>query len=131
MRSSAFLIAVLVLLFGFHISQAGAYEVRKKAGEFTITVKIKNNPPCACHNRVIIDITDSHGHPIRDAKVTLEYSRPAIHEIPTLKYRADTQQERGRYIGIITLSMAGPWNVEVRITRGDKTLTTHFTVDVE
>ena len=123
--------AMLVLLFGFHISLAGAYEVRKKAGEFTITVKIKNNPPCACHNRVSVDITDSKGRRISDAKVTLEYSRPAMQGKPALKYRADTQQERGRYIGVITLSMAGPWNVEVRITRGNKILITNFTVDVE
>ena len=33
--------AMLVLLLGFHISQAGAYEVRKKAGEYTVTKRRK------------------------------------------------------------------------------------------
>jgi hypothetical protein len=121
----------LVLLLAASIVYAGNYEVRKELGEYYVVMKIDRNPPVAGDNNVSIEVTDAITHCACDANVVIEYSRPAMPGSPALHYTAETELKRGRHIGKISLSMAGFWNIAVKITTGDKTWTTNFVVDVE
>jgi hypothetical protein len=121
----------LILLFVAGIAYAKDYEVTKKAGEFNTTVKIDKNPPIAGDNNVSIEIKDASGHYVKDAKVIVEYSMPAMAGMPAMRYKADAELKGDEYKAKMNLSMAGSWNIAVKITRVGKTSTMKFTVDAK
>jgi len=131
MKMSGSVMLTVFLLLWANIAYAKSYEVERKVGGYNVVMKIDRNPPVAGDNHVSIEITDASTGCACNANVVIEYSRPAMPGTPPLHYKADTEFKGGRYIGYITLSIAGPWTIAVKITTGDKTWTTNFAVDVE
>ena len=122
---------MVFVLLAAHIVYAGNYQVKRKVGEYNVVINIDRNPPIAGDNNVSIEVSDASGRCACNADVIIEYSRPAMPGIPALHYTADTRLKKGRYIGKISLSLPGSWNIAVKIVKGEKKWTTNFTVDVE
>lgn len=120
---------IALMLLAASIVYAKDYEVQKKAGEYTVLVKIDKNPPIAGDNNIIIGIKDAAGRDVTDAKVVVDYVMPAMPGMPAMKYKADSELKGNEYKAGLNLSMAGSWNITVKITRGGKTSTMRFTVD--
>ncbi|NJD57175.1 MAG: FixH family protein [Nitrospirae bacterium] len=118
---------ILLLIAG--IAYAKSYEVTKKAGEYTIAATIDNNPPVVGENGVTIEIKDASGKGVTDAKVKVEYSMPAMPGMPAMNYKTDAVLKGTGYQSKMNLSMAGSWNVTVKVLRGGKTATMKFNVD--
>jgi hypothetical protein len=78
-----------------------------------------------------IAITDASGKAVTDAKVTLSYSMPAMAGMPAMSYKADAELKGTIYRAKVDYSMAGSWNNELKITRGDKTASARFTIDAK
>lgn len=131
MKANRVALLTLLLLLATGIASAKSYEAKKKVGGYDVVMRIRENPPIAGDNNVSIEVSDASGRCACDADVIIEYSKPAMPGEPALHYRADTRLKRGRYIGKMGLSIAGSWNIAVKIIKGDKTWTTNFTVDVE
>ncbi len=127
MKKLAIITLILILIAG--IAYAKDYEVKKKAGEYDVEVKIDKNPPIVGDNNITIEIKDASGKYVTDAKVKVEYSMPAMPGMPAMNYKTDTELKGYEYKAKINLSMSGSWNVAVKITRSDKTTTMKFTVD--
>ncbi len=127
MRKSVLLALILILVAG--VAYAKDYEVKKKAGDYIITAKIDKNPPVVGDNNISIEVTDASGHHARDAKVTVDYSMPAMPGMPAMNYKTNTALSGDEYEGKMSLSMAGSWNVAIKVARAGKTATTKFTVD--
>ncbi|MGD1075091.1 MAG: FixH family protein [Thermodesulfovibrionales bacterium] len=121
----------LILLVVASIAYAKDYELTKKAGEYTVEVKIDKNPPVVGDNITTVEIKDASGKYVTDAKVVVNYSMPAMMGMPVMNYKADAELKGSEYKAKMVLSMAGSWNVEVRITRAGKTVTAKFTVDAQ
>lgn len=121
----------LVLLFAAGIAYAKEYEVSKKAGEYDVVVKIDHNPPVVGDNDVTIEIKGTGGHHVKDAKVVVDYSMPAMPGMPPMNYKADAVLKGSVYAATMNLSMAGSWNVAVKITREGKASNMKFTVDAK
>jgi hypothetical protein len=121
----------LVLLFAAGIAYAKEYEVSKKAGDYDVVVKIDRNPPVVGDNNVTIEITGAGGHHVKDAKVVVDYSMPAMPGMPPMNYKADAVLKGSVYAATMNLSMAGPWNIVVKITREGKASSMRFTVDAK
>lgn len=124
-------IVVLLLLLVAGIAYAKDYEVKKKAGDFDVEVAIDKNPPVVGDNNVKIEIKDSSGKYVSDAKVVVDYSMPAMPGMPAMNYKADAQLKGDEYKAKMNLSMSGSWNIAVKITRAGKTSTMKFTVDAK
>jgi len=107
------------------------YEIREKAGEYDVEVKIDKNPPVVGDNIIKIDVKDASGHLSRDAKVVVEYSMPAMPGMPAMNYKADADLMGDAYTAKMNLSAAGSWNVAIIIVRAGKTSTMKFTVDAK
>ncbi|MEW6001672.1 MAG: FixH family protein, partial [Nitrospirota bacterium] len=90
---------------------------------------IDKNPPVVGDNNVEIEITDSAGRYIKDAKVMVNYSMPAMPGMPPMNYKTEAELKGEKYKARMNLSMAGSWNIAVRITREGKTATMRFNVD--
>src|SRR5512147_1302830 len=126
-----FAIVAIVLILAAGVAYAKGYEVTKKAGEYDVIVTFDRNPPVANDNEVSITIKDATGKPVKDAKVKVDYSMPAMSGMPPMNYKTEAALQGEEYKATLGLSMSGSWNVAVKITRAGKTVTTKFTVDAK
>lgn len=125
------LVAVIVLAAGSTAVFAKDYEVKKKAGEFDAVVTIDKNPPVTGDNGVTVSVKDASGKAVAGAKVVVEYSMPAMPGMPPMNYKADAVQKGDVYAATMNLSMAGPWNITVKINAGGKSGRLKFTIDAK
>jgi hypothetical protein len=129
MKSVMLFALALLLLTGF--AYAKDYEVNKKAGDYTVDVKMDRNPPAQGKNNMDIAITDKSGKAVTDAQVVVEYTMPPMPGMAPMNYKADAELKGDRYKAMMNLSMAGSWNVAVKITREAKSQSAKFTIDVK
>ncbi|MGD0887484.1 MAG: FixH family protein [Thermodesulfovibrionales bacterium] len=123
--------ATFMLLLVGNIAYAKDFEITKKAGEYSIVLKIDSNPPVVGDNNATVEIQDAAGKYVTDAKVVVDYSMPAMMGMPAMHYKADAELKGSEYKARMNLSMAGSWNVAVKIMRAGKTSTAKFTVDAK
>ena len=123
-------LALMVFFLVGGMALAKDFEVTKKAGDFTVTVKIDRNPPVTGENNISVVIKDAAGADVKDAKVTVEYSMPAMPGMPAMKYKTDAGLEGSEYRAKLNFSMSGSWDTTVRISRGDKKAQAKFNIDV-
>ena len=129
MKKTVVIAMMFLLIAG--IAYAKDYEVKKKAGQFDVVVRIDRNPPVVGDNNVSIEIKDEAGKHVTDAKVRVDYSMPAMQGMPAMNYKADTELKGDEYKAEMNLSMSGSWNIAVKIARAGKTSTMKFTVDAK
>ena len=120
---------VFLLIAG--IAYAKDYEVKKKAGQYNVEVKIDKNPPVVGDNNISIEIKDASGKYVTDAKVKVDYSMPAMPGMPAMNYKTDAELKGDEYKAKMNLSMSGSWNIAVKIAREGKTSAVKFTVDAK
>lgn len=119
----------LVVLFMAGVALAKDFEIKKKAGEYDVAIKIDKNPPVVGDNNVEVEIKDAVGKYVTDAKVKVEYSMPAMPGMPAMNYKTDAELKGNKYKAMMNLSMSGAWNIAVKIARGGKTATAKFNID--
>jgi hypothetical protein len=121
----------VITLFIFSTSNAADYQVTRKAGDLTMDILIDRNPPIVGKNNVDMGIKDAAGTAVKDAKVVLEYSMPAMPGMPAMNYKTDATVKGDRYKAVMDLSMPGSWNIAVRVVHAGKIQTAKFTVDAK
>jgi len=121
----------VIMLFIAGIAYAKDYEVNKKAGEYDVAVKIDRNPPVVGDNLIKIEVKDASGHYIKDGRVIVEYSMPAMSGMPAMNYKENADLKGDAYAAKMNLSMAGSWGVTIKIVRAGKTSKIKFTVDAK
>ena len=129
MKKIAAFAMVFLLVAG--MAYAKDYEVKKKAGQYDVEVKIDKNPPVAGNNNISIEVKDESGKYVTDAKVIVDYSMPAMPGMPAMNYKTEAALSSGKYKAVMNLSMSGSWNIAVKVTRAGKTSTMKFTVDAK
>lgn len=120
----------LILLLIAGVAYAKDFEVKQKAGDYEVEVKIDKNPPVLGNNNVKVEIKDASRKYITDAKVIVEYSMPAMPGMPPMNYKTEAVLSGNEYKAKMNLSMKGPWNIAIKITKGGKTSTVKFNIDV-
>ena len=123
------IVFAMVLLFIAGIAYAKDYEVKKKAGQFNVEMKIDKNPPVVGDNNLSIEIKDSSGKTVTDATVKVDYGMSAMPGMPAMNYKADAVLKGSEYKAVMNLSMSGPWNIVVKITSAGKTSSAKFSID--
>ena len=120
-----------ILLMSAGIVWAKDYEIRKKAGDLTVMVKMDKNPAVMGENGAIVTVKDPAGKEVTDAEVKMDYSMPAMPGMPAMHYQSVLALKENTYQGKLNFSMSGPWNIVVKIVRGGKKSSTKFSVDVQ
>ncbi len=128
MKRIILILSIAFLVCG--VAYAKDYMVVKKAGSYTVHVKIDKNPPVTGQNKMEISIQDAKGGNVTDATVTVDYSMPAMPGMPAMNYKTKAELNGSRYLANVNFSMTGPWNINVKITRAGKTQSVKFNVDV-
>ncbi|MBF0329704.1 MAG: FixH family protein [Nitrospirae bacterium] len=129
MKKFVFIIIAVLLVAG--TAFAKDFEVKKKAGDYDVVVKIDKNPPVVGTNNVTAEIKDAAGKPVTDAKVVVDYSMPAMPGMPPMNYKANAKLSGEVYKATMNLSMGGPWNIAIKISKGGKTSSAKFNIDVQ
>ncbi len=112
-----FATALIILLIAAGFAFAKDYTVIKKAGGYTVEVKLDKNPPITGPNKMEINIKDDKGVNVTDAMVTVDYSMPAMPGMPAMNYKAKAELNGSRYMARVNFSMSGAWAVNIKITR--------------
>jgi hypothetical protein len=120
---------IVLLLTAVVVCTAGA--MTKKAGDYTVDVTMDRNPPVTGKNSVEVGVKDKTGKSVTDAKVTVEYSMPGMPGMPAMNYKSDAELKGETYRAVISPSMAGSWNVAIKVSRAGKTGTARLTIDVK
>jgi hypothetical protein len=126
-RWSWLVVLLVVLLAGTVLATENT--VQKKAGDYSVEIKMDKDTPVVGSNNVEIVIKDKAGKVVTDAKVLVTASMPSMPGMPAMENKADAKLDGGKYKAKIDLSMGGSWNMSVRITQGGKTATAKWTVD--
>ena len=124
------ILVVMLVLLATGAAWAKDYEVTKKAGDFTVVAKIDKNPPITGENNISVVLKDAAGAEVKDAKVVIEYSMPAMPGMPAMNYRTDGVLKGSEYQAKLNYSMSGAWDTIVRITQGAKKAQAKFNIDV-
>ncbi len=122
-------VGVVSMIFMVGTAFAGEYAVQKKAGDYTVDIRMDKNPPVVGANQVEVVVKDKAGKAVTDAKVQVIASMPAMPGMPAVENKAEAKMDGGKYKAKIDLSMGGSWNMSVRITQGGKTAIAKYTVD--
>lgn len=122
--------ALIILFLAVGLVYAKDYTVIKKAGSYTVEVKLDKNPPVAGPNKMEINIKDDKGVNVTDATVVVEYAMPAMPGMPAMNYKAKAALSGSRYLANVNFSMSGVWGVNIKITRAGKTQSVKLNVDV-
>jgi hypothetical protein len=125
-----FVTALIILLLAAGLVYAKDYTVMKKAGSYTVEVKLDKNPPITGPNKMEISIKDDKGENVTDAAVVVEYVMPAMPGMPAMNYKAKAELNGSRYLANVNFSMSGAWAVNIKITRAGKTQVVKLNVDV-
>ena len=126
-RWSWLVVLLVVLLAGTAFAKESS--VQKKAGDYSVDIKMDKDTPVVGSNNVEIVIKDKAGKVVTDAKVVVTASMPSMPGMPAMENKADAKLDGGKYKAKIDLSMGGSWNMSVRITQGGQTATAKWTVD--
>jgi hypothetical protein len=121
----------LILLLAGGLAYGKDFEVKKKAGDYAVEMKIDRNPPVVGDNNMTIELKDGSGKHVTDAKVVVHYGMPAMPGMPPMNYKTDASLDGNKYKALMKLSMSGSWNIDVKISRGGKTETAKFNIDAK
>jgi len=124
-------LTTIVLLLVVGLANAKDYEITKKSGDYTVQIKIDKNPPVTGENKMDIAIKDTAGKNVTDAAVAVDYGMPAMPGMGAMNYKINADLKGDRYLATINFSMAGPWFINIKITRGGKSQSVKLNVDVK
>lgn len=119
---------ILILFLSVNIVHARDFEVKKTAGTYDITIKLERYPAVVGDNGIEIKITD--GDTITDATVWINYYMPPMPRMAPMNYKIKGVLKNGKYRAPMSLIMAGPWIIAIKIMRGEKVVTTKINIDV-
>jgi len=128
MKKIAAITMVFLMIAG--VAYAKSYDVTRKAGDYTVDIRMDKNPPVVGANKIEIVVKDAAGKAVTDAMVLVDYGMPAMPGHPAMGYKTDAQLKGGVYQAVLNISMKGPWTITVRITRAGKAASAKFTIDV-
>ena len=126
------LVSVVCLFFlASGLAYGKGYEVTKKAGEYTVVIRIDKDPPVTGKNEMDVEIRDAGGKNITDAAVEVVYGMPAMPGMPAMFYKARVNLKDQRYVSPLDFSMTGPWIISVKFKRAGQTKTAKIAIDIK
>ncbi len=123
-------IIFLIISISAGTAFAGSLTASKRAGAYLVGIEIDRNPPIIGDNNIEIDLRDTSGAIVSDAKVLVNYYMPPMPRMAPMNYRTAAPFRGGKYRMTMNLIMEGPWVIAVKVTLAGKTTTAKFHIDV-
>ena len=126
-----FLFTLVFFLFvGAAHAYAKEYQAKKKAGNFEVEIRMDRDPPILGNNPVKIEIRDSGGKTVKDAKVLVNYYMPPMPRMAPMNYRTEAPLKGEQFLTTLRFIMSGPWYIVVIVERGGNPSSAKFYIQV-
>ena len=122
MRRVSILLVSAVLAVASVFGCTKGYEMRKTAGNMTVTLTASSYPLVKGDNSLAVKLTDGSGKSVNDAKVDVRYYMPAMPGMAPMEYTTQAAPESGVYQFKANIPMEGGWKVDVTATQGGTAL---------
>jgi len=122
-------VSLIFLALATSLSADGP-EVRKKAGEYDVGMRMNRNPPVRGDNVIEISIKKGTGDAVTDVKVLVNYYMPPMPRMAPMNYKIQAKPKNELYKAKMNFIMEGPWIIAIKITGKDKTVTAKFNINV-
>lgn len=122
------LVAFLFLIPGH--SYGKGLELRNKAGDYDVEIRLSRNPPVIGKNLIEIKIKDARGQAVKVTGVQINYYMPPMPRMAPMNHIIPAEADRTDYRATLNFIMSGPWVIAVKIPFAGKTKTAKFHVDV-
>jgi hypothetical protein len=127
-----FLVSIVLAIIPSFLALASEYEIKGKAGDYNVEVRIDKNPLARGYNNMDVVITDAVAEVVTDAQVEIEYLMPSLPgKAPMMKYSTVAKPSDHHYLARLNLAMNGVWNIIISLTRARKTDAMEFTIVVQ
>lgn len=113
------------------MSYGRGLEVQKKVDGYDVLIRLDKYPPVLGDNPLEVEIKESEGKAITDAKVLVNYYMPPMPRMAPMNYKTDASLSKTKYKMTMNIIMSGPWVIRVLITRGGKTSLVKINVDAQ
>ena len=124
------MLVIMMVMLVTSAAYAKGFEASKQAGPFKVDITLDKNPPAMGENNIIILVWDGAGKPVKDAKVNIEYSMPAMPGMPAMNYKSAFAGKDGKFSGKLNFSMPGSWLLEVKVEAAGKKGKAKLNIDV-
>jgi hypothetical protein len=121
--------AFLTLSIASVPASAKDLELRTKAGDFEVVMRIDKDPPVLGVNRVEVEVRNGAGERVTTAKLLINFYMPPMPRMVPMNYRTEAKLKGRTYRATMKIIMAGPWIVAVKINLDGKTTTAKFHID--
>ena len=125
------LVSLLVLFLVVGTAFAKGYEVKRMVGEYQAEVRMDRNPPSLGDNNIEIEIKDTGGKPLKEARVLVNYYMPPMPRMVPMNYTTDAKLKGEKYRAKMNFIMSGPWIIAIKISHAGKISTAKFNVDAQ
>ena len=123
-----FVIVTMIVLLSAGLVFAKAYDVAKKAGDYSLELAMDKSA-IKGKNDLEITVKDASGNYVTDAKVIANYAMPAMSGMPAMSYNAEARLQGKTYHSMLDFPMSGSWNLTIKIAHKGKTVSAKFTID--
>lgn len=119
----------IIAILGFIVVSSPDAEEANASGGNEINLTTQPNPATIGQNTFIIDVKDTSGKPVDNAKVSFDLNMATMN---MAKQQGNANsQGNGKYAVMGRISMQGPWRVSTKVTMPNgKTMNKDFTVNV-
>lgn len=124
-----FIFSILVLAGLYACGKGSGFELKKSVDHYQVTVNLSKSPAIVGHNHITVKVEDKAGKIVSDAEVLVEYSMPEMPGMPAMNYETSAGFSGIVYEAHMNISMAGPWNIAVKIHKGDHVSTVRLSID--
>ena len=126
------LVSMLFVIILPFLVLANEYEIKGKAGNYIVEVRIDKNPPGRGNNNMSVSIEDEAFKPVTNAHVAVHYLMPSLPgRAPMMEYNTAAKLSGNHYLAQMDLSMAGEWIVILGVNRAGKTENMQFSFTVK
>jgi hypothetical protein len=114
-------IGLILLIIALLASPLYAKELATVKGEDGVTVKVSlmTDPPVIGSNNIRIDLADTEGNAVTDAKINLYYSMAPMKGMAPMNKKVRPKLEGDSYTAAMKIGMKGHWDVTLKIKRNN------------
>lgn len=116
-------VLLVFVLFAFVLGGAfwsRGYESQKKAGGLNITLKADRYPLVKGDNNLSLNVSDSSGKAVTDAKVNIRFYMPPMPGMAPMEDIIQPKQKGNEYSFTANPAMEGGWKIEARVEQPGK-----------
>jgi hypothetical protein len=130
MNRRVFVVLVVMLLVSVLGACSKGYESQKSSAGLRITLKADRYPLVKGDNNLTINVMDSAGKVVSDAKVDIRFYMPPMPGMAPMESGIQTQQKGNEYPFTVDVPMEGGWKIDATVTQpGKAPVTATFNVD--